>query len=123
MAHWLSAVHVARQAVPFALQTRSPHDVVTGGGQLPAPLQPARAVKVAPEHPGDRQIVASPGNVHALADAEVHQPAQAPLPPHAARVPCGGPDVTCAQVPGETPTSQALHCSAQGSSQQTPSTQ
>ena len=43
---WLSELQAVRQAVPFALQMRSPHDAFTAAGQLPAPSQPARAVNV-----------------------------------------------------------------------------
>jgi hypothetical protein len=121
--HWLSEVHVDRHAVPPGLQTRSPHDVVAGLGQLPAPLQPARAVNVAPAQLAARHVVSSPGYVHAVGDAAVHAPAHAPLPVHAPRVPCGWPDVTCVQVPRAAPVSQALHRSVQASLQQTPSTQ
>ena len=62
MAHWLSDVHVSRQAVPPALQARSPHDIGAGVAQLPAPLQPARAVNVAPAQLADRQVTSSPGD-------------------------------------------------------------
>jgi hypothetical protein len=123
VAHWLSAVHVSRQAVPPALQARSPHDIVAGAAQLPAPLQPARGMNVAPEQLADRQVKSSPAYVQAVADAAVHDPAQAPLPAQGARVPCGGPLVTCVQVPIDAPTSQARHRSAQASLQQTESTQ
>ena len=61
MAHWLSDRHVDRQAAPAASQTKAPHDVVTGPGQLPAPLHPARAVAVVPEQLAERQVVSSPG--------------------------------------------------------------
>ena len=123
MAHWLSDVHVSRQAVPPALQMRSPHDIVAGAAQLPAPLQPARGVNVAPEQLAARQVTSSPAYVHAVAEAAVHEPAQAPLPAQAARAPCGGPVVTCVHVPIDVPTSQALHRSAHASLQQTESTQ
>lgn len=123
MAHWLSDVHVSRQAVPPALQARSPHDIGAGVAQLPAPLQPARAVNVAPEQLAARQVTSSPAYVQAVAEADVHEPAQAPLPAQAARVPCGGPVATCVQVPIDVPTSQALHRSAHASLQQTESTQ
>jgi hypothetical protein len=61
VAHWLSDVHVSRQAVPPLLQTRSPHDVVAAVEQLPAPSQPARAVSVVPEQLGSWQVASAPG--------------------------------------------------------------
>jgi hypothetical protein len=87
--HWLSDVHVARHAVPPALHIRSPHELVAGLAQLPAPLHPARAVSVAPAQLADRQVTSSPGYEQAVADAEVHEPAHGLLPAHAARVPWG----------------------------------
>lgn len=52
-----------------------------------------------------------------------HAPAHAPEPAHAARDPCGAPDVTAVQVPADPPTSHASHCPPQLLLQQTPSTQ
>jgi hypothetical protein len=123
VAHWLSDVQAVRQAVPPALQAKSPHDVVAGVEQLPAPLQPARAVNIAPAQLAVRQVAASPGYVQSVADAEAQEPAHMPLPPQGVRVPCGWSDVTCVQVPRDAPTSQALHRSMQDSLQQTESTQ
>jgi hypothetical protein len=82
-------------------------------GQLPAPSQPARAVKVLLEQLAARQVTSPLGYVQAVAEAEVQDPAQAPFPAHGARRPCGGPEVTCVQVPVDVPLSQALHASVQ----------
>jgi hypothetical protein len=126
VAHWLSAVHADRHDVPPALQVKSPHDIGAAVAQLPAPVQPVRAVNVAPEQLAGRQVTSVPGYVQSVGDAALHEPPHAPPPPLPAqgeRAPCGGPDVTCVQVPGEVPTSQALHFSVQASLQQTASTQ
>jgi len=57
----LSAVHADRQAVPLALQVRSPHDIVAGVEQLPAPSHPARALNVPPEQVAAWQVTSPPG--------------------------------------------------------------
>jgi hypothetical protein len=54
----------------------------------------------------------------------LQEPAQAdPSEVHAARVPCGAPEITVVQVPTLPGTSQAWHWPAQACVQQTPSTQ
>jgi hypothetical protein len=57
----LSAAHVSKQAVPPALQAKSPHDVAVELAQLPPPLHPARAMKVLPAQLAERQVTSSPG--------------------------------------------------------------
>jgi hypothetical protein len=81
--------------------------------QLPAPSQPARGVKVVPEQLADRQVTSLPEYVQAVGEPEVQAPAQGPLPAQGARVPCGGPEITCVQAPDAVPMSQALQVSVQ----------
>jgi len=80
------------------LQARlSPQVLVAGWEQVPSPSQNAPGVRVAPLQLCARQGAELPGKAQAVREAAAHVPAQAPLPPQAARVPCGGPEVTAAQ--------------------------
>jgi hypothetical protein len=87
VAQCASDVHVTRHAVPLALHSRSPHDIVAAGGQAPAPLHPTRKVSVAPAQLASRQVTATPGYVHAVADAALHAPAHELVPAQAPRAP------------------------------------
>jgi hypothetical protein len=116
--------HAVRHAVPGSLQPRpSPHVLVAGRGQAPAPSHAAAEVSVLPAQDCERQLVALPGKVHVVREAAAHDPAQAPLPPQARRAPCGGPEVTAVQWPGAAVVSHASQRPEQAPSQQTPSTQ
>jgi hypothetical protein len=80
------------------LQTRSPAQALAAGvAHAPLPSQNAAGVRVVPAQLWARQRLAVPGNVQAVREAAEHAPAQVPIPPQAARVPCGGPEVTAAQ--------------------------
>jgi hypothetical protein len=111
-----------RHDVPALLQARLPAQALAAGvAHAPFPSQYAVGVREVPLQLCARQVLEVPGNVHAVREAAVHAPAQAPLPPQAVRVPCGGPEVTAAQRPGVT--SHASQVPEQAPSQQTPSTQ
>jgi hypothetical protein len=93
-----------------------------GTAHAPAPSQNAAGVSVLPAQLWGRQPVALPGNVQAVREAAAHEPAHAPLPPQAARAPCGAPEITGAQWPGAAAVSHASQLPVQAPSQQTPST-
>ena len=113
-----------RHDEPAALQARLAVQVLDAGtAQAPAPSQDAAGVSVLPLQLWARQVLAAPGNVHAVREAAVHDPAQAPLPPQGGRGSCGPPEVTAAQRPTEAGSSQASQAPAQAPLQQTPSTQ
>ena len=113
-----------RHDVPAALQARLAVQVLDmGTAHAPAPSQDAAGVSTFPLQPSARQVLETPGNVHAILEPAAHDPAQTPLPPQAARGACGAPEVTAAQWPTVAGTSQASQAPAQAPSQQTPSTQ
>src|SRR3954469_22480680 len=97
-----------RHDEPAALQARLAAQVLDAGtAQAPVPSQDAAGVSMFPLQLCVRQVMEAPGNVHAVREAAVHDPAQAPPPPQGGRGSCGAPEVTAAQWPTEAVTSQA----------------
>src|SRR5579862_2231453 len=114
-------VHESLHAV--APQTYAPHDVLTGAGQEPAPLQLAAAVATPFVQLAARHEVDPDG----YAQLDTFEPSQNPLhvepsPAHAARGETGAP-VTGEHVPTSPATLHAWHCPPHALLQQTPSTQ
>jgi hypothetical protein len=71
-------------------QARLPvHALAAVVAHVPLPSQNAVGVKVFPVQLCARQVLEVPGNVHAVREADLHAPAQAPLPLQGPRVPCG----------------------------------
>jgi len=71
--------------------------LAAGVAHAPLPSQNAAGVTVWPAQLWAPQALEVPGNVQVVREAAVQAPAQPPLPPQPARVPCGGPEVTAAQ--------------------------
>jgi hypothetical protein len=77
---------------------------------------------VALEHVCVRQLVDAPGYVQAVAVPPHMPPHAVPSVAHAARDPCGAPDVSVVHVPTWPVASHAWHCPEQAVVQHTPST-
>jgi hypothetical protein len=111
---------VALQAV--APQAYAPQDCVVRAGQVPSPAQLAATVSVPALHDGARHCVEAPGKPQDAALEPSQLPPQSdPSEAHAARLPCGGPEVSVVHVPALPETSHASHWPEQARSQHTPS--
>jgi len=116
-----SLAHVTRHALEP--QTKGEHDVVTGAGQDPAPLQPAAATARPEVHDAERQLVELVAYVHAVRSVPSQLPPHTePSLAHAVRGEMGAPD-TAVHVPTVPVRLHASHCPPQAELQHTPSAQ
>jgi hypothetical protein len=119
-------VHDARQAVCAVSQLRpSGQALAAPGAHEPIPSQTRGGVSVLPVQVCGAQVTVEGANTQSAVDAvmSLHWAPHVPLPPQAARVPCGGPDATGKQVPWLEAISHAIHWPEQAALQQTLSTQ
>ena len=95
-----------------------------GVPQAPALLHVGTLVCVVPVHDWLPQEIVLFGKVQSVRDADVHEPPHVvPLPVQLPRVPCGCPDVTALQTPGDAGRSHASQSPVHVPSQHLLSTQ
>jgi hypothetical protein len=114
---WESTAQVARHVLPPQLYP--PHDLGTSL-QLPAALHVLAWVSMPMLQTLEPHGLLEPGNLQLVVVTPSHawpHAVPAPVPPHAARVPCGAPS-TGVHVPTEPGTSHAWHCDPHAPSQQ-----